>query len=253
MRAGSVNPCSPDALRSALDWWALAGVDTLVANAPAPWLRPARQVARRPDAVAPARTERLAGLASRPAAALARQEVAPLPLLDSLAAWRAALVERHPNAVALDGEAAGGLLLLGDAPSLADVEASRPFAGEAGQLLDRMLEAIGCSRAGVLLSNLSFWPSHHPDGPALARPWIERLVALAAPRAVMTLGSAATLGLLGQGVALARARGRWHEASLGGVRLAVLPSFHPADLLRAPARKALAWADLLTLAARIDA
>lgn len=251
MRAGSVNPCSPDALRSALDWWALAGVDTLVADAPAPWLRPVRPAVQVLSAAAPVRPALPAGRPARPAAV--RPDLAALPPLDSLAAWRAALAERHPDAVALDGEAAGGLLLLGDAPSLADVEAGRPFAGGAGQLLDRMLAAIGRSRAGALVGNLSFWPSHIADGPDLARPWIERLVALAAPRAVVTLGSAATIGLLGEGVALARARGRWHEASLGGVRLAVLPSFHPADLLRAPARKALAWADLLTLAARIDA
>lgn len=267
MRAQSVNPSSPSALRAALGWWALAGVDVLLAPEPTPWLSAAPQP--RPDA--PAETVANAGAGvgggimapragaapapasrARPAPPAQPTPVAPLPAVDSIAAWRAALAERHPDAVALDGAAEGGLLLLGDAPALADVDAGRPFAGDAGLLLDRMLRAIGRDRGSAALANLSFWPAHRDDGPALARPWIERLVVLAAPRVVVTLGAPAAMALLGADVALPRVRGRWHEARIGGHDVALLPTFHPADLLRAPARKALAWADLLTLAARIE-
>ncbi len=289
MRELEVNIATPSVLRAALGWWQLAGVDVLVADAPTPWLgraavpadaageraAPARSAPEfgAPRRAGPARGDRPAtGLppaapppaalpaAAPPPAALpaaprrATAPVpAPLPEVDSIAAWRAALAERHPEAIALDGAAESGLLLLGDAPVLADVEAGRPFAGEAGLLIDRMLKAIGRDRGSAALANLSFWPSHIADGPELARPWLERLVALMAPRAVVTLGAAATAALLGPGVALPRARGRWHEAGIGAATVALLPTFHPADLLRAPARKALAWADLLTLAARIPA
>ena len=247
MRVNSVNTCSSAAARAALGWWLQAGVDVLVAEAPTPWMHAAPALADLSDASA-ARPARAAPVAvARPAAA-----VDPIPAVDSVAAWRAALAERHPDAVALDGSPEGGLLLMGAAPSLEDVDAGQPFAGDAGRLLDRMLRAIGRDRGSAALANLSFWPSHRDDGPELARPWIERLVALLAPRAVVTLGAPAAMGLLGEGVVLPRARGRWHELRLGGCDVALLPTFHPADLLRAPTRKALAWADLLMLAARIE-
>lgn len=242
MRVDGAQYAAPAALRAALDWWRLAGVDVLAADHPTPWsgLDAAPQPApvRAPAVVRPAAAEAPA--------------IQPVPAVDSIAAWRTALAERHPDAVTLDGSAESGLLLLGDAPSLADIEAGQPFAGDAGLLLGRMLGAIGRNRGTVALTNLSFWPSHREDGPALARPWIERLVALMAPRAVVSLGAAAAGALLGADMALPRARGRWHRVRVGQRDVALLPTFHPADLLRAPARKALAWADLLMLAARMD-
>jgi uracil-DNA glycosylase family 4 len=250
MREPSVDSATSAALRAALDWWRVAGVDVLVADAPTPWM--GREIAPAPQ---PGRAHApVAARVSVPAApsGAALRAVAPIAEVDSVAAWRAALAERHPDAIALDGAADSGLLLLGDAPALADVEAGRPFAGEAGLLLDRMLKAIGRDRGAAALANLSFWPSHVADGPLLARPWIERLVALMAPRAVVTLGASAAGALLGTGVALPRARGQWHDVRIGGATVVLLPSFHPADLLRAPARKALAWADLLTLSVRMD-
>jgi len=154
--------------------------------------------------------------------------------------------------VAVDGTPGDGLLVLGDAPSDADVEAGRPFAGDAGALLDRMLGALGRDRRAALLANRSFWPSHSPMGADVARPWLARLIEIVAPRAVVALGAAATAGLLPAGIAPPQARGRWHDVVFGSVRVPVLPTFHPAELLRHPTRKAMAWADLVTLGTRID-
>ena len=108
----------------------------------------------------------------------------------------------------------------------------------------------------ALISNVVYWRPPGNRAPTLAeiavcRPFVERLIELTRPKVVMLAGGVPTQALLGLS-GIMRARGAWREINLAsGARFAALPIFHPAFLLRQPAQKRLAWADLQTLAARL--
>ncbi len=134
----------------------------------------------------------------------------------------------------------------------------RPFVGRAGQLLDRMLGAIGLSRGApdsaqaVYITNVLPWrpPQNRdpkPDEMSMLLPFLERHVALAKPEALVLMGNAACQCVL-QARGITRLRGSWTQ----GFGLPVLPMFHPAYLLRNPQAKREAWADLLELAAHLE-
>lgn len=161
------------------------------------------------------------------------------------------------NFVFADGNPAARVMILGEAPGREEDLEGRPFVGRAGQLLDRMLAAIGLSRQSpdaeraVYISNVLPWrpPGNRtPDAGEIAMmlPFLERHVALADPEIVVVMGNTPAQAVLGRG-GITRLRGQWTEA-LGRP---VLPMFHPAYLLRNPAAKREAWADLLTLAERL--
>lgn len=156
-----------------------------------------------------------------------------------------------------DGVPGSALLVIGEAPGRDEDAIGKPFVGRAGQLLDKMLAAIGRSRAAdTLISNVVYWRPPGNRAPtqaeiAICRPFVERLIELTAPKAIMLAGGVPTLALTGA-ASIMRARGAWREISLpSGASFQALPVFHPAFLLRQPAQKRLAWADLQTLAARL--
>jgi DNA polymerase len=148
-------------------------------------------------------------------------------------------------------------MIVGEAPGRDEDRTGKPFVGQAGQLLDRMLAAIGLDRAAedpakaVYITNVIPWrpPENREPSPeeiAMMKPYLERHIALAAPDVLVAMGNISCLALLGQR-GITRLRGKWAEAS----GLPVLPMFHPAYLLRNPAEKRQAWADLLSLQARL--
>lgn len=158
-----------------------------------------------------------------------------------------------------DGIPGASLLVLGEAPGRDEDLAGKPFVGRAGQLLDRMLAAIGRSRTtDALISNVVFWrpPGNRTPTPieiALCKPFVERLIELTAPKAVFLVGAAPVQALL-QLPGIMRTRGQWRQIeTASGFRAHALPTFHPAFLLRQPAQKRLAWVDLLALAERLSA
>ncbi len=156
-----------------------------------------------------------------------------------------------------DGDPAARVLILGEAPGREEDMAGRPFVGRAGQLLDRMLAAIGLSRtspdpaAGVYITNVMPWrPPGNRDPEeaeiAMMRPFVERHIALADPEVIVVMGNTPLMALTGTR-GIVRARGSWTQA-LGRP---LLPMVHPAYLLRNPLAKREAWADLLALQARL--
>ncbi len=171
------------------------------------------------------------------------------------------------NLVFAEGAPGAAVLVLGPAPGREEDLEGRVFAGLAGILFDRMFAAIGLGRGneaagggaaagGVYLCPVMPWrpPSDRaPDAGEIAmmRPFVARHIALARPRLVVAMGNAAAAMLLGPagaaGIGIGRLRGRWHAAS----DVPVLPMFDPAHLLRNPAAKRDAWADLLELQARL--
>lgn len=157
-----------------------------------------------------------------------------------------------------DGIAGADLLVIGEAPGREEDAAGLPFVGRAGQLLDKMLAAIGRSRkTDTLISNVVYWRPPGNRTPtqvelAICRPFVDRLIEITCPKAVLLAGGAPTQALLGL-TSITRARGTWRTIeTAGGARVEALPIFHPAFLLRQPAQKRLAWADLLSLETRLS-
>ncbi len=179
-------------------------------------------------------------------------------LRTALAAFDGCEIKRGArNLVFADGHSGAHVMVLGEAPGRDEDVEGRPFAGRAGAMLDRMFAAIGLARdatdparALYLTSVLPWRPPQDreptDDEIALMRPFVERHVALAAPRIIVAMGNA-PLSLLLNTRGITRLRGGWAEA-LGRP---VLPMCHPAYVLRNPETKRDAWADLLSLQARL--
>ncbi len=157
-----------------------------------------------------------------------------------------------------DGDPRARVMVVGEAPGREEDLEGRPFVGKAGQLLDRMLAAIGLDRtspdpgAAVYITNVLPWrpPQNRdpaPDEVAMMLPFVTRHIELADPEILVLVGNHACQALLGRRGIL-RLRGGWTEA----VGRPALPMLHPAYLLRTPAAKREAWADLLSLRARLD-
>lgn len=144
------------------------------------------------------------------------------------------------------------LMVIGEAPGRDEDLAGQPFVGRAGQLLDRMLGAIGLSGDDVHITNVVYWRPPGNRTPtaqetASCRPFLEQQVRLVEPDFVLLLGGSAAKSLLDAQDGIMRLRGKWRDLSLGGRALKALPTLHPAYLLRTPAAKRLAWRDLLSL------
>ena len=154
-----------------------------------------------------------------------------------------------------DGVPGARVMIIGEAPGRDEDREGRPFVGRAGQLLDAMFAAIGHGREGaeqpIYITNVMPWrpPQNReptPEEIAMMLPFLERHVALANPDVLVLMGNVSCQAVLGQ-KGITRLRGTWAEA-LGKP---VLPMFHPAYLLRRPEAKREAWADLLSLQARL--
>lgn len=158
-----------------------------------------------------------------------------------------------------DGDPAARVMVIGEAPGREEDQVGRPFVGRSGALLDRMLAAIGLDRKaedparGVYLTNVLPWrplANRDPaaDDVAALLPFLERHVELARPEVILLLGNAPMRALLETGEGIMRARGRWRRWR----GAPVLPTLHPAGLLRSPERKRLVWRDLLALSAVLE-
>jgi uracil-DNA glycosylase len=179
-------------------------------------------------------------------------------LRDAIAAFDLCELKRGArNTVFADGNPKARVLILGEAPGAEEDREGRPFVGRAGQLLDRMFAAIGLSRtcpdakAALYITNVLPWrpPGNRDPEPAeiaMMRPFVERHIALVDPAVIVVMGNTPLDALTGKRGIL-RARGNWTLA-LGKP---LLPMTHPAYLLRNPSAKREAWADLLSLQARL--
>ena len=162
------------------------------------------------------------------------------------------------NTVFADGNPQARLMIVGEAPGRDEDEQGVPFVGMSGQLLDRMLAAIGLDRTGVYISNVIPWrpPGNRTPTPAevaICKPFIDRHIELAAPEFLMLVGGSAAKAMLNTTKGIMSLRGGWTEAVVGGRAIAAMPTLHPAYLLRQPAHKRLAWSDLLAVKGRLGA
>ena len=156
------------------------------------------------------------------------------------------------NLVFSDGVPNARIMLIGEAPGRDEDLQGRPFVGRAGQLLDRLLAAIGISRKeSAYIANVLPWRPPGNRDPSVAeiammKPFLERHIELVAPEILVLMGNYSCKAVLGkQGIT--KLRGQWTTA----YGLPTLPMLHPAFLLRQPVRKRQAWADLLELQHRL--
>ena len=158
-----------------------------------------------------------------------------------------------------DGNPSASLMIVGEAPGREEDLRGLPFVGRSGQLLDRMLKAIGLDRDRVYIANVIPWrpPGNRAPTPLeteICRPFIERQIELVAPRVLMTLGGASAKVLLHANTGVLRLRGSWRTHKTGsGLEIPAMPTLHPAYLLRNPIHKRLVWRDLLAVNARLRA
>ncbi len=220
--------------------------DPVVRAEPAPAPPPPRPA--RPAAIPPGTPQAQA----REAAAAART----IPeLRAALAAFEACpLAATAGSLVFSDGNPDAGLVLVGEAPGAEEDRAGRPFAGPEGQLLDRMLASIGLDRTRLLMTTLIPWRPPGNRTPTEAEvqtclPFLHRHLALLRPRRVVLLGALAARALTGSTLGIRRQRGRWTTVTVPGLDTPIdaLPMLNPGTLLRTPASKREAWADLLAL------
>lgn len=149
------------------------------------------------------------------------------------------------HVVHTEGNRKARLMFVGEAPGADEDAQARPFVGRAGQLLTKIIEAIGMKREEVLIGNVNRCrpPGNRapmPDEAATCKPFLEREIAVAQPEIIVVLGNTAMKNLLETREGITRARGRFHEYK--GIK--VMPTFHPAYLLRDPSKKRETWEDL---------
>ncbi len=163
------------------------------------------------------------------------------------------------NTVFADGRPDARIMLIGEAPGRDEDERGLPFVGRAGKLLDRMLAAIGRDRSNVYITNVLNWrpPQNRepsPEEAAACLPFLHRHIELADPQLLILLGAVSVRHVLGSTEGIMRMRGRWetYQSVHLGRAIPVMPTLHPAFLLRQPAAKRLAWRDLLMIAEKIE-
>jgi DNA polymerase len=195
-------------------------------------------------------------------AALAREAARQAQSLDELRQTMAAfdgcnLKFTAKNLVFADGNPDADLMLVGEAPGRDEDLEGLPFVGRSGQLLDRMLAAIGRDRQSAYIANVIPWrpPGNRTPTPhetEICRPFIERQIELAKPKVLVTLGGPAAKLLLGAPEGVLRLRGNWRaHVTSSGASIPTMPTLHPAYLLRNPAHKKLAWRDFLEVKAKL--
>ena len=273
-----------------LDWYRLMGVDEVIGahsvdrlapgrsytgetGAVAGTARPAPPQASAPGAGPPAPRARAPGhLLQSPGSALqspgsavasAREIAAACHDLAALEAAAGAfdgcaLRETALHCCFADGGPGAEVMLIGEAPGAEEDRLGRPFVGQSGKLLDRMLATIGLPRNSVYITNVIYWRPPGNRSPtqaeiAACQPFLERQIELLKPKIIVFLGGIAARGLLGVKEGVSKLRGRlFVHTTADGTRIPAMITFHPAFLLRTPAQKRLAWRDLLSLKKRLE-
>jgi len=255
-------------LISLLHFWADAGVDCCLEEAPVN-----RREEMKAAVFAPTRTEPRLNLAPTGPEAPRVDVVGAAARAQALASACQTLQDLESAISAFDGcplSAMGArqavfargrpdahVVIIGEGPGAEEDLQGAPFVGRAGRLLDRMLAAAGLTDR-VFITNTVFWrpPANRTpslEEQAICAPFVARAVELVDPSCVLLLGGAATKGVLQRQEGILSLRGKWTEWAAGASRpRPVIPSLHPAFLLRQPAAKKLAWADFLSLSVRLE-
>ena len=248
--------------KALLKWHVELGVDEAISEAPInryelPKVAPKPKVAEKP--VTTPGVAVAAPVVDGVAVAKAKAQVDTLEALqNALAGFEHCELKRGArNTVFADGNPDARVMIIGEAPGRDEDIQGKPFVGRAGQLLDRMLDAIGMARAhadatqSVYITNILPWrpPQNRdpkPDEIAMMVPFVQRHIELVDPQVIVLMGNISCQAMLGL-KGITRLRGNWKEVA----GKPALPMFHPAYLLRNPHAKREAWRDLLLLQAKL--
>lgn len=167
---------------------------------------------------------------------------------------RCPLYQKRTNIVHTEGNRRARLMFVGEAPGADEDAQARPFVGRAGQLLTKIIEAIGLKREQVLIGNVNRCrpPANRPPTPdeaAMCKPFLLREIAAVQPEVIVVLGNTAMRNLLDIKQGITKVRGEFQDYQ--GVK--VMPTFHPAYLLRDPSKKKETWEDLKKVRDYLDA
>ena len=252
--------------RAALEWQIELGADEAIGEAPVdctmlPSKAPPATLGRKRRADPPPAAPKTDPVAD--ARALAAKADSVAALREALNAYNGSPLKKGArNTVFADGNPKAGLMIIGEAPGRDEDRQGLPFVGRSGQLLDRMLAAIGRDRKAespeeaAYITNVVFYrplenrtPTDQEVAPLL--PFTLRHIALTKPKAILCVGNVPTKHLMGATTGITRFRGTWTEIETERLKIPAIASFHPAYLLRSPDQKRLAWRDLLELEARL--
>ncbi len=252
-----------------LRWYADMGVDVALDDEPHDRLAETATIAAAPVRAAPGGVAPRAALpavatptaapsdAAQAARSLARSAASLDELRELLGRFDGcALKTTAKSLVFADGNPQGRVMFVGEAPGADEDRSGVPFVGRSGQLLDRMLAAIGLDRTKVYIANVIPWrpPGNRtptPQEAAVCQPFIERQVELADPDILVCLGGPAAQSLLGITEGILKSRGRWSSYDTGTRTIRAIATLHPAYLLRQPLQKRLAWRDFKAIRAAL--
>jgi DNA polymerase len=157
-----------------------------------------------------------------------------------------------------DGTPHHGIMLIGEAPGRDEDIAGLPFVGRAGKLLDKMLASIGLDRTtNAYITNVINWrpPGNRdpsPEEAASCLPFLRRHIELVSPGIIVLLGAVSVRHVMGRTDGIMRLRGKWLEYYVNGTMVPVMPTLHPAYLLRRAIDKKLAWHDLQEISQKVN-
>ncbi|MBT6507706.1 MAG: uracil-DNA glycosylase [Marinovum sp.] len=251
--------------RALLEWQVELGATEAILDAPVDRFTLETTAPKPAPVTAPAAQAAVQQASAQPdPAQIAKQMAETAGSLDALQAALAGfeyceLKRGARNLVFSDGNPAAQVMIVGEAPGRDEDQQGKPFVGRAGQLLDKMLAAIGLDRQSrepanaAYITNVVPWrpPQNRepsPDEIAMLTPFLLRHIALIKPTVVVAMGNISCQALLGKR-GISKLRGQLQNSR----DIDVIPMFHPAYLLRNPSAKKLAWADLLMLKAKLAA
>ncbi len=257
---------TPRDLVEALRWQIEAGADEAIAETPQDRLaaaaaqpEPTPEPTSSPPSPPPPTPEPVANATTAHALAAAAQNLDELrQALEDFEGC--ALKATATNLVFADGNPDAHIMLVGEAPGADEDRQGVPFVGVSGQLLDRMLAAIGLDRGSAYITNMLFWRPPGNRNPTAAEiasclPFVERHIELVDPEILVLVGGTAAKTMLGQSQGIMKLRGRWFNFETGRMTrpIPALAIFHPAYLLRSPAQKRSAWRDMLMIKQKLMA
>ena len=153
--------------------------------------------------------------------------------------------------VIADGNPKAKLMIIGEAPGREEDEQGKPFVGQAGQLLNKMLAAINLQRENVYITNVVPWRPPNNRTPTSEEilqclPYLQKHIEIIKPNFLLLLGATAAKAILSTPLSISKLRNKWHiyNSFNLSIKIKTLVSYHPAFLLRSPASKKEAWKDL---------
>jgi len=156
-----------------------------------------------------------------------------------------------------DGNPNSELMIVGEGPGEKEDQMGKPFVGDAGTLLNKMLKAIDIEREKIYITNVvNFRPPNNrkPEPAEITRysEFLKTHISIINPKILVLMGSTAMESLFGSKIKISKERGIWKELIVNNKKYLVMITFHPAYLLRQPDQKKYSWADLKEIRKKID-